>query len=227
MLIRKRKRVTPKNVWREAREIVWSHRKRLALGGCLMLLSRFAGLVLPASSKFLIDEVIVKKQLWMLKWIALAIGLATIVQAVTSFALSQILGVAAQFAITEMRKKVQARIERLPISFFDATQSGKLISRIMSDAEGIRNLVGTGLIQLTGSVVTAVVSIGVLFWINWRMTAVTIVVLAIFGSALAYALKKLRPIFQGTAGNQRRSHGAAWRVSERNPDSEIVHRRKT
>ncbi len=196
MRMSKQKGLAPKNVWRDAREIVWSHRKRLALGGLLMLASRFAGLVLPASSKFLIDEVIVKKQLWMLKWIALAIGLATVVQAVTSFALSQILGVAAQYAITEMRKKVQAKIERLPVAFFDATQSGKLISRIMSDAEGIRNLVGTGLVQLTGSVVTAAISIGVLFWINWQMTAVTIIVLAIFGSALAYALRKLRPIFR-------------------------------
>jgi subfamily B ATP-binding cassette protein MsbA len=196
MLKKKRKRITVSNVWQEARDIVWAHRKRLALGGVLMIVSRMAGLVLPASSKYLIDDVIVKQRFEMLKWIALAIGLATLVQAVTSFGLTQILGVAAQYAITEMRKQVQAKIERLPVSFFDSTQTGKLISRIMSDAEGIRNLVGTGLVQLVGSMITALVSLGVLFWLNWKMTSVTIVVLAVFGGALAYAFSKLRPIFK-------------------------------
>jgi subfamily B ATP-binding cassette protein MsbA len=110
--------------------------------------------------------------------------------------LSQILGVAAQRAITEMRKRVQAKIERLPISYFNSTQSGQLISRIMNDAEGIRNLVGTGLVQLVGSVITALISICVLFYLNWRLTAVTLSVLAAFGGVLAYAFKKLRPIFR-------------------------------
>ena len=192
----KKRKITISSAWRDAREIVWSHRWRLALGGILMLISRLAGLVLPASSKYLIDDVIGKQQFEMLKWIALAIGLATVVQAVTSFALSQILGVAAQYAITQMRKKVQAKVERLPVSYFDSTQTGKLISRIMTDAEGIRNLVGTGLVQLVGSTITATISIGVLFWINWRMTSVTIIVLAVFGGALAMAFKKLRPIFR-------------------------------
>lgn len=192
----KKKKVTIASAWRDARELVWVHRWRLALGGVLMIISQLAGLVLPASSKYLIDDVIGKQQFQMLKWIALAIGLATIVQAITSFALSQILGVAAQYAITDMRKKVQAKIERLPVSYFDSTQSGQLISRIMSDAEGIRNLVGTGLVQLVGSVVTAVISICVLFWLNWRLTSVTVVVLAVFGGALFYAFRKLRPIFR-------------------------------
>ena len=192
----KKKRVTFSGAWKDARQLVWAHRSRLALGGALMLTSRLAGLVLPASSKYLIDEVITKERFEMLKWIALAIGLATLVQAVTSFALSQILGVAAQRAITEMRKRVQERIERLPISYFDSTQSGQLISRIMNDAEGIRNLIGTGLVQLSGSTVTAIISIAVLFWLNWRMTSVTIIVLAIFGTALAFAFKRLRPIFR-------------------------------
>ncbi len=192
----KKKKIKFSTAWRDARELIWTHRWRLALGGVLMIISRLAGLVLPASSKYLIDDVIGKQRFEMLKWIALAIGLATIVSAVTSFALSQILGVAAQYAITEMRKKVQAKIERLPVSYFDSTQSGQLISRIMSDAEGIRNLVGTGLVQLVGSVVTAAISIVVLFWLNWRLTSVTIIVLAVFGGALYYAFKKLRPIFR-------------------------------
>ncbi len=192
----KKKRISFSKAWHEAKDLVWQYRFRLALGGILMIISRLAGLVLPASSKYLVDEVIIKQRFEFLKWIALAIGLSTLVQAVTGFVLSQLLGVAAQRAITEMRKRVQARIERLPVSYFDSTQSGQLISRIMNDAEGIRNLVGTGLVQLAGSIVTAAISICVLFYLNWRLTSVTIVVLAVFGGMLAFAFKKLRPIFR-------------------------------
>ncbi len=192
----KKKKVNYSNAWQQARDLIWAYRWRLALGAVLMIVSRLAGLVLPSSSKFLVDEIIIKERFELLKWIALAIGGATIVQAVTSFALSQILGVAAQRAITEMRKRVQSKIERLPISYFNSTQSGQLISRIMNDAEGIRNLVGTGLVQLVGSVITALISICVLFYLNWRLTAVTLSVLLAFGGVLAYAFKKLRPIFR-------------------------------
>ena len=124
--------------WREARELVWSHRRRLGLGLALMLVSRVAGLVLPASSKWLIDEVIGKNRTDLLMPIALATGAATFVQAVTSFVLSQTLGVAAQRAITDMRKRVQARVMHLPVRYFDSTQTGILVSRIMNDAEGYR-----------------------------------------------------------------------------------------
>ncbi|HXH69385.1 MAG TPA: ABC transporter ATP-binding protein [Pyrinomonadaceae bacterium] len=192
----KKKRISFSKAWHEAKNLVWQYRWRLALGGVLMIISRLAGLVLPASSKYLIDEVIIKQRFEFLKWIALAVGVSTLVQAVTGFILSQLLGVAAQRAITEMRKRVQAKIERLPVSYFDSTQSGQLISRIMNDAEGIRNLVGTGLVQLAGSIVTAAISICVLFYLNWRLTSVTIVVLAVFGGMLAFAFKKLRPIFR-------------------------------
>ncbi len=153
-------------------------------------------MVLPASIKSLGDEVFAKQNYGLLKWIALAIGVAAIVQGATGFALSQILGVAAQRAITEMRKRVQRHVERLPISYFDATQTGNLISRIMNDAEGIRNLVGTGLGQLFGSFFTAVVAIGVLFWLSWQMTAATLLILAVFGGALYLALRYLRPVFR-------------------------------
>jgi ABC-type multidrug transport system fused ATPase/permease subunit len=162
----------------------------------LMLVSRLAGMVLPASTKYIGDEVFTKHRYELLKWIALAIGISTLVQVVTSFALSQILGVAAQRAITDMRKAVQSHVERLPISYFDSTQSGQLISRIMNDAEGIRNLVGTGLGQILGSLVTATIAIGVLFYINWQLTAATLVVLLIFGGALLYAFRVLRPVFR-------------------------------
>ncbi|HRJ87511.1 MAG TPA: ABC transporter ATP-binding protein [Pyrinomonadaceae bacterium] len=191
-----KKKVNYSTAWAEARKIIWNARWRLLAGSVLMLISRLAGMVLPASTKFIGDEVFVNQRYDLIKWIALAIGVSTLVQGTTSFALSQILGVAAQRAITEMRKRVQSHIERLPISFFDSTQSGQLISRIMNDAEGIRNLVGTGLGQILGSLVTAVIAIGVLFYLNWQLTAATIVVLLIFGGALLYAFKVLRPIFR-------------------------------
>ncbi len=191
-----KKRLRFSDAWREARELIIAHRWRLAFGGALMLVNRLVGLVLPASSKYIIDDVIEKGKVEMLTPIAIAAGLATLVQAVTSFSLSQVLGVAAQRAITEMRKRVQAQVERLPIGYFDSTQTGKLIARVMNDAEGIRNLVGTGIVQLVGSSITAVIALGVLFYLNWRLTALTIIVLAAFGGGLAYAFKKLRPIFR-------------------------------
>src|SRR6266702_859392 len=191
-----KKKVRWSSAWADARELVWAHRSRLALGAVLMLVNQAMGLVLPASTKYLIDAVIVKGRTDLLWKIALAAAVATIVQALTSFSLSQVLGVAAQRAISEMRKKVQAQIARLPISYFDSTQTGKLISRIMNDAEGIRNLVGTGLVQLVGSFITAIVAICVLFWLNWRLTSITILVLGIFGGALAFAFTRLRPLFR-------------------------------
>lgn len=193
---KKKKKINYSSAWAEARRIMWGARWRLLVGSLLMLVSRLAGMVLPASTKYIGDEIFTNKRFELLKWIALAIGISTLIQGVTSFALSQILGVAAQLAITNMRMRVQRHIERLPISYFDSTQSGQLISRIMNDAEGIRNLVGTGLGQLLGSIVTAAISIGVLFYLNWRLTAATMVVLIIFGSALMYAFKVLRPVFR-------------------------------
>lgn len=166
------------------------------LGLFLMLVSRLAGLVLPASSKYLVDEVITKGRHDLLMPIAIAGGIATGIQAITSFINSQILGVAAQRAITDMRKRVQARIMRLPVRYFDSTQTGVLLSRIMSDAEGIRNLVGSGLVQLVGGIFTAVLGLGVLLYINWRLTIVTIIVLGLFGMGMAYAFRTLRPLFR-------------------------------
>jgi subfamily B ATP-binding cassette protein MsbA len=191
-----KKGVSASAAWREARSLLWFHRRRLALGLALMLISRLAGLVLPASSKYLIDDVVGNNRADLLPIIALAAGSATLIQAVTSFALSQILGVAAQRAITDMRKRVQARVMHLPVRYFDSTQTGVLVSRIMTDAEGIRNLVGTGLVQLVGGLVTAVLGLGILFWLNWHLTAITILVLAAFGGGMAYAFRTLRPLFR-------------------------------
>ena len=184
------------NAWVEARTLIWQHRRRLTFGLVLMLISRLAGLVLPWSSKYLIDGVIGQRRVDLLGIIAAAVAAATIVQSIASFGLSQILGVAAQRAITEMRKAVQAFVLRLPISYFDSTKTGILISRIMTDAEGIRNLVGTGLVQLLGGLVTAVIALAVLFWLNWKLTAISIVVLALFGGVMAYAFSRLRPLFR-------------------------------
>jgi ABC-type multidrug transport system fused ATPase/permease subunit len=184
------------NAWREARQLVWQHRSRLAVGLTLMLVNRLAGLVLPWSSRYLIDAVIGQKRADLLGIIAAAVAGATIVQSVTSFGLSQILGVAAQRAITDMRKSIQAYVLRLPVAYFDSTKTGILISRIMTDAEGIRNLVGTGLVQLLGGLVTGAIALAVLFWLNWKLTTLSILVLAVFGGGMAYAFSKLRPLFR-------------------------------
>jgi len=212
----KKKKIRWSAAWGDARELVWTHRHRLLLGAVLMLINQAMGLVLPASTKYLIDQVIGKGRTDLLWKIALAAGAATAVQALTSFGLSQLLGVAAQRAITEMRKRVQAKIARLPVSYFDSTQVGKLISRIMNDAEGIRNLVGTGLVQLVGSVITAAVALGVLLWLNWRLTLITALVLGTFGAALSFAFTRLRPLF----------HGAFGRITRRHSHRQGLHRRE-
>src|SRR5436190_20135836 len=156
-----------RGAWEEARALIWTHRKRLALGLGLMLVSRAAGLVAPFSTKYLMDDVIAQKHWELLPRLAMAVGLAAIVDAACSFANSQVLGVAGQRAITEMRKDVEAHVMRLPIRYFDSTKTGVLISRIMTDAEGIRNLVGTGIVQLVGSLVSASIALVVLIYINW------------------------------------------------------------
>ena len=192
----KRKRPPLSTVWREARTLVFAHRYRLALALGLMLLNRISGLFLPWAPKYLIDDIIGKNQPDKLLWLALAAGAATLVQAATSFSLSQVLGVAAQRAINDLREEVQAHVLRLPVSYFDSNPSGALISRIMTDAEGIRNLVGTGIVQLVGGMVTAVLAVGALFYLNWQLTSVIIVILAIFGACMAFTFTYVRPMFR-------------------------------
>ena len=192
----KKRKTNIANAWAEARELVWAHRSRLALGLVLMLVNRLAGLVLPASSKFLVDDVIGRGRAELLVPLALAAGAATIVDAATAFALSQVLGVAAQRAIANMRMSLQRHITRLPTSYFDSTQTGVLISRVMNDADGIRNLVGSGLVQLVGGLVTAVIALAVLFYLNWQLTLISIVVLAVFAAGMIVAFGKLRPLFR-------------------------------
>ncbi len=192
----KKKRINFSKAWAEAKVLIWNYRWRLLLGLGLMLVSRAAGMILPYSTKFLVDDVFGQGRYDLLKWIAVAVGISAIVQAATSFTLSQVLGVAAQRAITEMRKRVQAHVERLPTAYFDSTQTGQLISRIMRDAEGVRNLVGTGLGQIVGGLLSALVSMVFLFYLNWQITILTLIVLAVFGFVLSYAFGKLRPLFR-------------------------------
>ena len=191
----KKQFATP-GAWDEARKLVHAHRNRLMLGLVLMLVSRLAGLVLPWMSGYVVDDVIGQGRADLLMPLALGAGAATLVQASSGFALSQVLGVAAQRAITEMRKRVQRHVTRLPVSYFDSTKTGVLISRVMTDAEGIRNLVGTGLAQLVGGFVTATIGLAVLFYLNWRLTTVTLIILVLFGLVMATAFSKLRPLFR-------------------------------
>lgn len=192
----KKKGINYQRAWAEARELVWRHRRSLTAGLVLMLINRLSGLVLPGSSKWLIDNVLAKHRGDLLIPIALAAAVAVIIQAATTYALSQVVSIAAQQAITDMRMSVQKHVLHLPVSYFDSTKTGILISRIMTDAEGVRNLVGTGLIQLVGGLLTALIGIGVLFALNWRLTTIMLVVLLSFGGLMAVAFSRLRPLFR-------------------------------
>lgn len=184
------------SVVREAKALLWQHRRTLAAGFGLMLVNRAAGFVLPTSSKFLIDRVLAQNQTDLLVPLAVAVGVATLIQAATSFGLSQVVSIAGQRAIADMRRRVQAHVLRMPTSYFDRTRSGVLLTRVMEDPNGIRNLVGTGIIQLVGGFLTAIAAVCVLFWLNWQMTAVSLLLLALFGGIMAYAFRTLRPIFR-------------------------------
>jgi len=193
---KKKKRPDLSAVWKESKILLLEHRRRLSLGLALLIISRLSTMVLPASSKWLIDEVITKANYNMLGWIAAAAGVATLVSAATGFGLSMILGVAGQRAINDLRIKVQGHVGQLPVGYFDEHKSGEMVSRIMTDAEGIRNLVGTGFVQMVGGLVTASVAVTVLFWLNWRLTSLTLFLLLLFAAGMAFGFGRLRPIFR-------------------------------
>ncbi len=176
--------------------IIWPRRKLVFLGLFLIVLSRLASLVLPWKSKALLDDVIPNKDFDQLYQLLLIVGIAIVVQAVTSFLLTKILSVQAQYLISELRAQVQKKVLSLPISFFDNTKSGVLVSRIMTDVEGVRNLIGTGLVQLVGGTITAVISLFLLIKISPTMTFFVLAPIIIFGVIALKAFKYIRPIFR-------------------------------
>ncbi|MBP2834208.1 ABC transporter ATP-binding protein [Aquimarina sp. U1-2] len=176
--------------------IIWPRRHLVFIGLLLIVLSRLASLVLPVASKYLMDDVIAKKDYQMLKWLLVGVGLAIFIQAITSFLLTRILSVQAQFLISELRAEVQKKVLSLPISFFDNTKSGALVSRIMSDVEGVRNLMGTGLVQLVGGTITAIISLVLLIRISLSMTLFVLLPVSVFGLVALKAFTYIRPIFR-------------------------------
>ncbi|MCB0635642.1 MAG: ABC transporter ATP-binding protein [Lewinellaceae bacterium] len=175
---------------------IWPRRGLVALGLVLIVISRLAGLVLPGASKYLIDNVIVNKDMQMLKILLAVVAGSIVVQAVTSFWLTQLLSVEAQLLISKLRARVQRKILSLPISYFDNNKSGALVSRIMTDVEGVRNLVGTGLVQLVGGTLTSVVSLILLIRISPMMTLYVLAPVSIFAFIALKAFGYIRPIFR-------------------------------
>ncbi len=188
-----------KNAWKALPD-VWALIKPrgglLTLGFALMAVNRVAALVLPASTKYFVDDVISKRQVQFLTPIVLSILAATIVQGLTSFTLTQLLSKSAQKMITELRRKVQAHIGRLPVAFYDANKTGVLVSRIMSDVEGVRNLIGTGLVEFAGGLMTAAFALVYLLHTSVAMTSLAFSILVVFGLGINWAFKTIRPIFR-------------------------------
>jgi ABC-type multidrug transport system fused ATPase/permease subunit len=176
--------------------IIWPKRKLIFIGLILITLGRLSGLVLPAATKYLVDDVLIKHDFELFKIILFAVTLAIVVQAVTSYLVSIIISVEGQRFISELRVQVQKKLLNLPISFFDNHNSGALVSRVMNDVEGVRNLVGTGLIQLVGGAITSIISLVLLIKISLTLTLYVLVPLIVFGVISFYAFKKIRPIFK-------------------------------
>ncbi len=185
-----------KAVWPEVWKLMRPRRRLLALGFVLMVINKLAGFVLPYSSKFLIDDVVGKHHTAVLRPLVLAVLLATLVQGVTSFSLTQLLSKAAQRLIAELRQEVQKHVSRLPVAFYDANKTGALVSRIMSDVEGVRNLLGTGLVDFTGGLVAAGIALVLLLRISAPLTLIAIGSLGCFALALNRAFSVIRPIFR-------------------------------
>ena len=178
------------------KELVRPRRNKLAFGCLLMLINRVCGMVLPVSTKFLVDNVITRQQARLLLPLVLTVLAATLIQGGASFSLTQLLSKEAQRLIAELRRRVQEHVGRLPVAYYDANKTGALVSRIMSDVEGVRNLVGTGLVDFVGGVVTALLSLGYLLWLSPLLTLMALVFIAAFGLGLRKAFSGIRPIFR-------------------------------
>jgi len=176
--------------------IIWPRRNLVFIGLFLIVISNAANFVGPISLKYFMDYVIPNKDMTMLKILVGLVILSILVRAVTSFLLTKILSVQAQYLISELRAQVQKKVLSLPIRFFDNAKSGALVSRIMSDVEGVRNLIGTGLVQLVGGSITAIGALVYMLWISPSMTFFTFIPLAIFAFIALKAFKIIRPIFR-------------------------------
>ena len=183
----------------EIRQLIRPRRVLLGLGLVLMVINRVSGLVLPASTKYLVDDVIGKRHFKLLYPLVGVVLVATLIQGLTSFALTQTLSKAAQKLIAELRRRVQEHVGRLSVSYYDANKTGMLVSRIMSDVEGVRNLLGTGLVDFVGGLLTAVIAFAVLIRLSPVMTGIAFTFLLIFGVGLRKAFRVIRPIFRERA----------------------------
>ncbi len=185
-----------REIWPDLREMVLPRRALLAFSFVLMVINRLSGLVLPLSTKYLIDNVVGQRQMQMLAPLVLGIVGATVIQGITAFSLTQLLSKTGQRLISELRQKVQRHVGLLPVAYYDANKSGVLVSRIMNDVEGVRNLIGTGILDFVGGLMTAVIALVVLIKISPLMTGVTAGFVIVFGLVLKKAFTNIRPIFR-------------------------------
>lgn len=184
------------DAWQAAKGLIVAHRWRLAIGAALMFIGRGLGLILPASSKYIIDEVVINRRSELLVPIAFFIVASTLGQAVISFLMLQILNLAAERAVVEMQRGVQAHVGRLPVRYFDSMQTGKLVARILHDSGVVKDLAGSGLVRIGGSIVTGLLSFAALLYLNWRLTVVTIIFLGVVSGGWALVLRRMRPLFR-------------------------------
>ena len=187
---------TLKAIWPDLREMILPRRPLLAFSFLLMAINRVSGLVLPLSTRYMIDNVITRREVSLLTPIVSGIVLATIIQGVTSFSLTQLLSKTGQRLIAELRRKVQRHVGLLPVTYYDANKSGVLVSRIMSDVEGVRNLIGTGLVDFVGGIMMAVIVLFFLLRISMLMTGLTVGFVVVFSFLMMQAFTKIRPIFR-------------------------------
>ncbi len=185
--------------WREAGALVARHRGTLALGLLLLLVSRLAGLVIPLSSKYVVDTVIAARRLDVLYWLVAAGAAATLIQAGTGLALARLVGINALRAISGVQRGLHGHVLRLPVRYFDSTKAGILVSRVMNDPEGLQNLLGSGILQLVGSGITALAALAVLFYLHWPLTLLTLALLLLFSRAMGGSFSRLRPIYRARA----------------------------
>ncbi|MDF2695286.1 MAG: Lipid export ATP-binding/permease protein MsbA, partial [Labilithrix sp.] len=187
---------TPATAWELAKAIVWAQRGKLAAGLALLFVDRAAGFVVPLAPKVLLDEVVGKRRADLLPWLAAAVVLAALVQGLALFGLQRILGLSAELVVLGWRRRIMARVTRMPASHLDGTQAGALLSRIMDDAAALQNLVGAQLARWTSNIVTALVAFVALLWIDWKITLLALGFAAIPGLGLDFAHRKLRPLFR-------------------------------